>query len=120
MKTFLKIAAVALSLFTAAPTIGQVRWGVDIHLGTPPPPRREIIIERPYPDAVWEPGYYNHYGRRYTWVPGRWRRPVYVAPPPPRRYGWNREWRHEREERREWRREGDRDYDDGYRHGRIR
>lgn len=118
MRTFLKIAALALSLFTAAPMMAQVRCGVNLHFGAPPP-RREVVIPCPYPGGIWEPGYYNHYGRRYIWVPGRWRRPLYIAPPP-HRYGWNREWRHERKEKREWRREGDRDHDDGYRYGRIR
>lgn len=74
MKTFLKISAVTLPLLFAMPSFAQVRWGVDLHFGTPPP-QREVIVERPYPEAVWVPGYYNYYpGHRYSWNPGFWRR----------------------------------------------
>jgi hypothetical protein len=117
MKTFLKIAALALSLFSAAPTIAQVRWGVDLHFGSPSP-RREIIAPCPYPGGTWEPGYYNHYGRRYIWVPGRWRRPVYIAPPP--RYGWNRDWHRNWYENRHWKNDHDDRGHGEFRHGRIR
>jgi hypothetical protein len=71
MKSFIKIALVSLPLFLAAPTFAQVSWGVDLRFGTPPP--REVIVERPYQDAVWEPGYYRE-GPEYqhVWMPGRW------------------------------------------------
>ena len=116
MKSFLKIAFVCLSLFSVSPVSSQVRLGVDLRFGTPPP-RREIIIARPYPDAIWVPGYYNNYGYRYLWVPGYWRRPQ-------RFYGrWERrDWdRHRDGERHEFER-GERGGRDRYDHreGRIR
>jgi len=67
MKTFLKILALSLPLFFMTPkSEAQVRVGVDIHLGDP--------TYRPWPDAVWVPGYYYYepeYGRR-VWITGRW------------------------------------------------
>lgn len=51
----------------------------------PPPMRREVVVERPYGDAVWVSGYWAYTGRSYAWVEGRWMRPpehyhTYVAP----------------------------------------
>jgi hypothetical protein len=113
MKTFLKIALISLPLMTAMPSFAQVSF--DFHYGYPPPPRREIIIERPYPDAVWIPGYYDRIGYRYVWTPGYWRRPYYNTPhywtPPGHHYGWYHErgWEPHR-----------RDFDDDHDHGRGR
>jgi hypothetical protein len=50
---------------------------LSIVLGVPPPPRREVIIERDRPsrDHVWVAGYWaNRRGQR-EWVAGRWERP---------------------------------------------
>lgn len=120
MKTLVKIATICIALIGASPSFAQVRWGVDLHFGTPPPRPREIVVERPYPDAIWEPGYYNHIGYRYMWLPGRWRHPSYWVPPG-HRYGWHedRDWH------RNWDRDGERgrDHDRGheeFRRGRIR
>ena len=66
MKSFMKIATICLSLFAVSPSFAQISWGVDLRFGTPPPPRREVIIERPYSDAIWVPGYYNHYNYKYN------------------------------------------------------
>ena len=74
MKSFMKIATICLPLLSVTPSFAQVSWGVDLRFGSPPP-RREIIVDRPYPDAIWVPGYYNHYGYGYRWFPGYWRRP---------------------------------------------
>lgn len=41
----------------------------------PPPPEREIIVERPAPDYVWIGGYWTWRGGRHVWVGGRWDRP---------------------------------------------
>lgn len=120
MRTFLKIAAVCLPFLTAAPSIAQLRWGVDLHFGSPQP-RREIIIARPYPDAIWEPGYYNHFGRRYIWVPGRWCHPHYYVAPG-HRYGWDqhKNWHNNWSGNRNWMgKDHDRD-DRKFRRGRIR
>jgi len=108
MKQLLKLSAITLPLLFAIPSFAQVRWGVDLHFGTPPP-RHEVIVERPYPDAYWVPGYYNYYpGHRYAWNPGYWRRHERFED----RRGY---WRHERFEHRDWDRDGDRDRRD-FRH----
>jgi hypothetical protein len=70
MKKLLKISGICLPFLLTTPAISQVNF--DFHYGTPPP-HREIIVERPYPDAVWVPGYYNIIGYRHYWVPGKWR-----------------------------------------------
>lgn len=61
---------------------------------TPPPLRREVIVERerPSPAHVWVAGYWRHDGRAFVWVPGHWERPpheraVWVAPRWERREG---------------------------------
>ncbi len=89
MKTLLKITAICLPLMLSAPSFAQISWGVDLRFGMPPP-RHEVIVERPYPEAVWYPGYYNHVGYRYAWIPGRWNRPE----------GFREGWGHERYVRR--------------------
>src|SRR5947199_8151784 len=117
MKTLVKIIAVLLPLITFSPLCAQVQWRADIHLGNaPPPPPREVIVERPYPDAIWMPGYYNYVGYRYVWTPGFWRHPHYWIPPGHRfARGWEREERDERFERREHER---RDWNDQGNRGR--
>jgi hypothetical protein len=42
----------------------------------PPPARVEFIPDRPDDDAVWIDGEWTWRGRRYTWKPGRWVRPL--------------------------------------------
>lgn len=85
MKSLVKIALISLPLLMAAPTFAQVSWGIGLQFGTPPP-EREVIVERPYADGIWVPGYYN----REAWVPGLWRHPHgWVAPE--RRYGYGYE-----------------------------
>jgi len=72
--------------FAGRPTI-VADVDVNIILGVPPPPRREVIIERDRPsrEHVWIAGYWaNHRGRR-DWVAGHWERPphgrtVWVEP----------------------------------------
>jgi len=86
MKSFIKIAFISLPLSMASPSFSQIIWGADLHFGAPPPPR-EVIIERPYPGAIW--------------VRGRWHPRYWI--PPGHRYGWNR--------RRDWDR--DMDWDRG-------
>jgi hypothetical protein len=54
----------------------------------PPAPKQEevpVITARPFPEAVWVPGYYVWHGGDYVWVAGKWDRPpenrkVWVAP----------------------------------------
>ncbi len=79
MKT--RLAAVGLALgavlllgLTSASS--QVRFGFGIHIGAPPPPvgYTEVIVERPYPGAVWVRGCWswNGYEHRRIWIPGHW------------------------------------------------
>jgi len=79
MKTFLKIISLTAllsitPLITAAPA--QIGGEIHIRLG-PPPPRQEVIVTRPYPEAVWIPGFHewDPAGGVYVWRPGRWDRP---------------------------------------------
>lgn len=44
----------------------------------PPPPQREVIVERPSGAHVWVPGYWAWRGGRHVWVSGYW-----VTPPRP-------------------------------------
>ena len=92
-----------LALMIAGTASAQVRWGVDVHFGTPgyyppPPPPPPVIYEPPppcpYEVGVWQPGAWRYdYGyRRYRWNPGSWQR---------------REWREERFEHRRFDREDD-------------
>lgn len=116
MKTFLKITLICLPLITSSQLFSQVRWGVDLHFGTPPP-HREIIVERPYPDAIWMPGYYSHYGYRHIWVPEYWRRPEHFY------RGWQHRDRYRDEDRREFDRDENREggrYRFDHHEGRIR
>lgn len=51
----------------------------------PPPPEREIIVDRPSPAHVWVGGYWGWDAGRHVWVGGRWDLPpranvVWVGP----------------------------------------
>lgn len=91
-----KIALVGITLATAplvacasAPSRRERVVYVD---EGPPPPRREVIIERPGPEYVYIRGHWI-YGRNggYAWVPGRWIRPE------GRRHRWvEGRWVHDR------------------------
>ncbi len=77
----------------ASLTYAQIGGDIHIRIG-PPPPRHEVIIERPDRDAVWIPGFheYDPGGRVYVWRPGRWDHPprrgaIWVAPRYRRRHG---------------------------------
>ena len=93
MKKLIKILVLTSALLITIPGYSQrVGLGLSVQIG-PPQPLQEIIIERPYPEAVWVPGYYVYDPgiANYVWVTGRWQRPPYygarwIAP----------EWRHER------------------------
>jgi len=73
-------------MLAAIPAFSQVHDGLGIRIGPPPPPQ-EVVVVRPYPDAVWIAGYYEWLPARgvYVWTPGRWVRPprrgaIWVAP----------------------------------------
>ncbi len=51
----------------------------------PPPPEREIIVDRPSPAHVWIGGYWGYRAGKHVWISGRWDLPprqsvVWVAP----------------------------------------
>ena len=75
MRTFIKTLGLCAILALAIPAYSQVSIGIQ--LGAPPPPRHEIIVARPYAEAVWAPGYYRYEPRaaHYIWMPGAWRGP---------------------------------------------
>lgn len=75
MKTLSRTAAV-LVLFTALFAAGTAEAArIYVRIGPPP-----VVVERqvvaPYPNYVYQPGYYRWVGARYVWTGGRW-----VAPP---------------------------------------
>lgn len=72
-------------LALSSPSYAQIH--IDVHLGTPPPPRYEVVVPAPSAEAVWVPGYYAYDAPlvRYVWVAGHWQVPptpnhVWVAP----------------------------------------
>ena len=58
--------------------------GVDVRLDfvvqAPPPPRREVIIERERPSAehIWIKGYWRWHEGRHVWVSGHWEHPPHA------------------------------------------
>ncbi len=91
MKHLMKVIGLCGMLAISVPAFAQVSF--DIEVG-PPPPRHEVIVAAPFPEAVWVPGYHRwDYGARaYVWVPGVWQRPPHpgarwIAPRYARRGG---------------------------------
>lgn len=74
MKNLIKVLSICGLMAIAAPAFAQISF--DIQVG-PPPPRHEVIVAAPYPEAVWVPGYHFYdYGiHDYRWIPGVWQRP---------------------------------------------
>jgi hypothetical protein len=77
MKNFLTSLTICIIIsffMDVNPSYSQI--GVHIRIG-PPPPRQEVIVERPYPEAVWIGGFheYDPVTNVYVWRPGRWDRP---------------------------------------------
>src|SRR5512135_3010443 len=110
MKSWLYAAALVLLLGATEPAVAQVRWGVGIQFGAPPPWRREIVVVRPHRYYDWDDGYWvrerPYYTRPY-WGPDRWA---------PRPHRWEmREYRHGDRDDRHWDRD-DRHWDRDDRH----
>jgi uncharacterized membrane protein len=82
-------AVVAAASLLAA---GSASANVYIRIA-PPAPRHEVIIERdrPGPDHVWVPGYWNWNGTEYVWAGGRW-----DLPPRPHAHWVPGHYRHHR------------------------
>lgn len=87
MKRFLCTALFAMSL--SAGVAGAA--GIYIHIG-PPPRVREVVIVRPSPQHVWQPGYHHWNGSSYVWTSGSW-----VTPPRPRAHWVPGRWNHQRQ-----------------------
>jgi hypothetical protein len=65
------VAAALMALVTFAPRASAVDIGINVG-GPPPPPLVEHRWARPYPGAVWIPGYQDWRGGRWVWVGGYW------------------------------------------------
>ena len=131
------IMPAVLAVFSYSPATAQIRVGV--YLGpvririapeAPPPPRVEVIMERPSRDYMWIPGYWDRQDDRWAWAPGRWEEPeqrgsVWIRPQYRREYGAYRyepgRWSHQRMEEGEdysrWRNEHGRGHGNGRGHG---
>jgi hypothetical protein len=69
------VALVALVAF-APPAAAAVDIGVAVG-GPPPAPYHEHRWARPYPGAVWIPGYHEWRDGRWVWIGGYWGYPPY-------------------------------------------
>ena len=85
MKAILRIAIVVLFVMSASIADAKVGISFGMRFGSPPPRRYEVVCPRPYPEAVWAPGFWSwdYRAHHYIWVPGRWnQRFVYREPAP--------------------------------------
>jgi hypothetical protein len=71
-----------LAAFSCMPASAQIRIGVDLGAirirvapDAPPPPQREIRMERPSRNHIWIAGYWDRQDDRWAWAPGRWEQP---------------------------------------------
>ncbi len=88
----------------ASPLLADVSLNIGVDLAPPPPPR-EVVIERnrPGPDYVWIGGYWDGAPGHYVWRAGRWDHPPHphAVWSPPR---WDRDRDgHYHQVRGEWR-----------------
>ncbi|HEY8099235.1 MAG TPA: YXWGXW repeat-containing protein [Burkholderiaceae bacterium] len=75
MKRILCAAAViAISTAAFIPVQAMAQVGVNVIIGTPPPPPRHEVIPTSRRGYEWAPGYWNWNGRRYVWIAGHWER----------------------------------------------
>jgi DNA-binding transcriptional LysR family regulator len=118
MKLHRMAFAFALLLLVAVtPALSQVHVDIGVRFG-PPAPRHEVVVARPFSNAVWVKGHWawNEYADRYVWVRGHWiaQRPAYVWVDGSWRHGprgWY--WSDGR-----WERQKNREQDRGYNRGR--
>ena len=67
------------------PVQPAVRVNLNFVAVPPPPPRHEVVVERPSHEHVWIKGYWVWRGGQHVWIGGRWERPphpqaVWVEP----------------------------------------
>src|SRR5450830_1630813 len=75
MKRFLCAAAlIAISAAAVLPTQAMAQVGVNIVIGSAPPPVRYERVPPPRNGYLWAPGYWNWAGNRHVWAPGHWER----------------------------------------------
>ena len=76
----MKLAFIFVFHALMTPVLAQLHIGVGINIGPPVPVRDEVVIARPYNDAIWIPGYYQWRPKhhRYAWVKGHWGRPPHA------------------------------------------
>jgi hypothetical protein len=63
----------AFSFAAAAPGPAAAQFGLNIHLGPQPPPRREYAGRPPHRGCFWVRGHYVARGHRWVWINGHWR-----------------------------------------------
>jgi hypothetical protein len=68
------LALAAVSATALLPTQAMAQVGVNIIIGTPPPPPRYERMPPPRVGYLWAPGYWNWDGRRHVWAGGHWER----------------------------------------------
>jgi hypothetical protein len=76
MKRMLCAAAAIAAISTVAfiPTEAMAQVGINVVIGTAPPPPRYEVVPAPRRGYEWAPGYWNWNGRRHVWVAGHWER----------------------------------------------
>jgi len=96
------LTLVAISCAAFLPAEANAQVGVNIVIGSPPPPPRYERLPPPRPGYIWAPGYWNWVGGRHVWRSGYWdrarpgyqyQRPQWVQGPGGwqlRRGGWER------------------------------
>lgn len=66
------VALIAIGVTAFMPTHAMAQIGVNIVIGTPPPPPRYEIVPPPRIGYIWVPGYWDWDGRRHAWAAGHW------------------------------------------------
>ncbi|HEX8601763.1 MAG TPA: thrombospondin type 3 repeat-containing protein [Pseudoduganella sp.] len=93
---FIAAAAIAIGSAAFVPTQAVAQVGVNVIIGTPPPPVRWEAAPQPRRGYVWAPGYWDWNGHRHVWRGGQYlaERPGY-AYAAPRWVEYGGRWRYE-------------------------
>ncbi len=65
-------AALVASLAAAGAGPAAAQFGINLHLGPQPPPRREYAGRPPRPGCFFRRGHYAARDHRWVWVRGHW------------------------------------------------